>query len=139
MRKRRKKRNDELTVEDYIQNYHYFRQELERERRNIILSTPIFDSNGGGKSNLPSRPTEKIVIELEKLTEKEKVKLRFLNAIVSAYLELPKFKQQFVTRLYWSGSKPSIYDVCQEFTISEPTYYRWKKDFIDRVDTLSNY
>lgn len=129
---------DRLFAEGNVRNYKFYELKLEQERRDIISATPIYDNNGGGKTNIPSRPTEKMAMALMENSEKWQERIKYMDAIAFALSELSEGKKRQIHCLYWSGDK-DIQTICTECNISKSTLKRRKDDFLDRVCELVGY
>lgn len=118
--------------EDEVKLYPLYKKALREAVENIIHSTPERDTDGGGKSNTISRPTESIAFSL--MDDARIMYLRnFINKVEFAYNELDDEKQRFIQEIFWTRSTKTKKKVCQDFAISVTTYDRWKKGFLYRV------
>jgi RinA family phage transcriptional activator len=128
--------SDYVYIEEEVRLYPLYKKRLREAVGNIIHSTPERDTNGGGKSNGISRPTENIVFNL--FSDSRIMKLqRYVDAIEFAYNELDDEKQQFIQELYWNRHTKTKKGICSEFNISISTYDRWKKGFLLRVGLIT--
>lgn len=144
---KRKRRNenwkaaqsDYKFIEDEVRLYQMYKKLLLDAVDNIYYGTPEFDNNGGGKSNLPSRPTENKAIQVHTLLESARIRhLNFyIKCIEEALHELDEEKQQFIARLYWSNKKTSLEGVATEFCVSISTANRWRSAYLLRVAMLT--
>lgn len=122
-------------VEAEIYAYPYRKRELERLRAEVL--TPYNedkdDNVGGGKSNLPGDPTGRKAVALAshaKLLHLERVS----DAIEEVYNRLPEVKREFVRVKYWTKpQRLTLAGICQELSISESTYKRWRRQVVDEV------
>lgn len=128
--------SDYLFIEEEVKLYPLYKKRLRESVENIIHSTPGRDENGGGKSNIPSRPTEAIVFNLFSDARILKLK-RYVDAVEFAYKELDDEKQRFIQELYWTRNSKTKKGICNEFSISTSTYDRWKKGFLLRVGMIT--
>jgi RinA family phage transcriptional activator len=113
-----------------------YRKQLKAFEHDIIFSTPERDDNGGGKSNLPSRPVENIVFNLYENARMKRIR-EYIDYVDQAYRELDKEKQRFINALFWGNHNMSVQGICTEFNITPVTYLRWKKSFLNRVGLLT--
>jgi RinA family phage transcriptional activator len=126
------KNSDYEFIEDEVRLYHLYVKRLDEIKTDLILSTPVRDENGGGKSNLPGRPVEQIVISLfadARIARLEKT----IKAVKQAYDELTSDKRAFVDYVFWNPAGTDVANVLSEFNISYRTYNRWKRAFLLRV------
>lgn len=128
--------SDYKFIEDEVRLYPLYTKQLIMAKDDIILATPAFDNNGGGRSNLPSSPTES-----KALTLIDNARIRhlcfYIEAIEQSYNELDDEKQRFVERLFWSKRSSSLEIVASEFNVSLSTAVRWRRAFLYRVATLT--
>lgn len=133
-RNRRLLTKDEYrSIEKHVRKYYLYILEINNVRYDIIHATPIFDNIGGGRSNLPSRPTEKITMNLLENEEKMKEKIDMVNAVTAVLGQLSEEQQRFIHTLYWSGRRRSFHEICRDFNIGKSTFYRWKLGFLSSV------
>lgn len=123
-------------IEDEVRLYPLYKKKLHEAVNNIIMATPERDSNGGGKGNLPSRPTENIVFNLYADARIQKLK-GYVEAVEQALHELDEEKRLFINAVYWSPQHKTIPALCRDFAISQNTYLRWKKAFLLRVGLIT--
>lgn len=85
--------------------YYDTKSEINRIRQHIIHCTDSDDENtGGGKSNLPGAPTERIALRLtmnRKLQHLEEI----ASAIEKVYSALPEEYKKLVRYRYWSRNE----------------------------------
>lgn len=127
--------SDYKFIEDEVKHYQFYKDELKRIVDDITHATPERDDNGGGKSNIPGRPTERAAIEIAMDRQINRMK-RYINATEAAYNELDEEKKRFVRVIFWSGKK-RMPTICEEFNISYETALRWKKAFLLKVGNLT--
>lgn len=128
--------NDYQFIENEVRLYPLYQLQLEEAIRNAILATPQRDENGGGRSNTIGRPVENIVMNL--FDDNRIMRLRrTINAVETALNELDDEKQRFMKRTFWKPGSKDVDGICQEFAITSPTFYRWKKAFLLRVGLMT--
>jgi len=127
---------DYKIIEREVGLYPLYKKELKDAVNNLILATPVHDDNGGGRSNIPSRPTEKIAMNLFENARIMQLR-RYVEAIEFAYNKLDDEKQRFVTFIFWTKHDKNIQGVCKEFHIRYHTYWRWKKAFLLQVGLIT--
>ena len=111
--------------------YHDTLKEIENLRQEIIHSKNNPDENvGGGRSNIPGQPTERIATRLT--THK---KLKYLEEIVQAiqmvYNTLPDEYKKLVRLKFWSRNRQLTWDgVALELNVSKRQAMRWRDEII---------
>lgn len=128
--------SDYKYIEDELRLYPFYKRKLDIAILNTILSTPEHDDNGGGKSNLPGRPIENIVIRLFDDARIAKLR-RYVEAVEDAFSELDDEKKRFVQAVFWDKPGKTIQVICHDFAISYVTYLRWKKAILLRVGLIT--
>lgn len=129
------KESDYVYIEEEVRLYPLYKKRLREAVGNIIHSTPERDTNGGGKNNNISRPTENIVFNLIQDARVTHLQ-RHVDAIEFAYNELNDEKQRFIQEVFWTRHKTKK-GICKEFNVSVATYDRWKKSFLLRIGLIT--
>lgn len=113
-------------------NYYHTLKEIARLREEIM--SPFRDETneniGGGKSNIPGKPTERIATRLA--TNK---KLGYLTEIVEAieqvYNALPDDYKKLVRLKYWNKHNKLTWDmIADELHVSRRQAMRWRDEII---------
>lgn len=123
-------------IAEEISLYHLYVKRLKEIEIDLFLATPLRDENGGGKSNIPGRPVENMVIKLFADSRILRLK-RTIEAVEQALGELDDEKRRFVEYVFWTKDGKNIQKVLQEFSVSQQTYNRWKKSFVLRVGLIT--
>lgn len=121
-------------VEAELYAYPYRKREIQRLREEILNPhKPEEENAGGGKSNLPGDPTAKTAMALathSKLMHLERVS----DAIEEVYNRLPEVKQELIRVKYWTKpQRLTNVGICEELGISESTFRRWRRKFVNDV------
>lgn len=131
-----------VTEDDYeflekeVSLYPLYKKRLREAVEDIIHSTPERDTNGGGRNNMISRPTETIAFSLIQDARIRYLR-EFINAVEFAYNELEDEKQRFIQEIFWTRTTRHKKAVVKDYAISTTTYDRWKKGFLMRVGLIS--
>ncbi|WP_096224884.1 transcriptional regulator [Geobacillus sp. FJAT-46040] len=119
-------------VEHNLYYYHEYIREIQRLRNDILYGVKITtDENiGGGRSNLPSSPTERRTIEL--LTHRRLDTLeRVTDAIKTVYEALPEEKKKLVRLKYWTRPQRYTWDgIAEQLHVSRITCLRWRAEIV---------
>ncbi|MEB9697181.1 transcriptional regulator [Bacillus thuringiensis] len=96
-------------------------------RKNLIYCSPHDDENiGGGRRNVPDRPTERIGTKLtiyKKLRRLEEL----ADIIEHVYLLLEPEKQTLIKLKYWTKPQCKTWDgIAEELHITKRTALRWR-------------
>ena len=125
-------------VEHNLYYYHEYIREIQRLRNDILYGVKITtDENvGGGRSNLPSSPTERRTIEL--LTNRRLDTLeRVTGAIKTVYEALPEEKKKLVRLKYWTRPQKYTWDgIAEQLHVSRITCLRWRDEIVYAIAEL---
>ncbi len=125
-------------VEHNLYHYHEYIREIQRLRNDILYGVKITtDENvGGGRSNLPSSPTERRTIEL--LTHRRLDTLeRVTSAIKTVYEALPEEKKKLVRLKYWTRPQKYTWDgIAEQLHVSRITCLRWRDEIVYAIAEL---
>lgn len=93
--------------------YHHTVKELERLKKNIILSSKYEENIGGTKSNVPGQPTENIAMKL--VTHR---KIEYLESIIHAietvYNLINDDYKNVIRMRYWSNRNMTWEQIAEE-------------------------
>jgi RinA family phage transcriptional activator len=128
--------SDYTFLEDEVRLYPLYEKRLREIEIDLMLATPIRDDNGGGKSNIPGRPVERIVITLFADARIQRLR-KIVDAVQFALEELDPEKERFIRFVFWNRDGKNIQRVLKEFNVSQQTYNRWKKAFLMRVGMIT--
>lgn len=102
---------------------------IEQIRKDIMYNKEVDENIGGGRSNIPSKPTErmataiimnKMLQQLEAITE----------AIRSVYERLPDEKKQLVQLKYWTKQQYSWEEIAEQLHVSKRQAIRWRNEIV---------
>lgn len=112
-------------------NYHNTLTEIAKLREEIMNPFEETDENvGGGKSNIPGNPTERIATRLA--TYKQ---LQYLEEVVQAiekvYNACPENYKELIRLRYWSKNQKLTWDgIAERLHVSERQARRWRDEII---------
>lgn len=118
-------------IESELYSYHDTLREINNLRKDIMFTKENDDENiGGGKSNIPGRPTERIATRLathKKLNRLEEV----AQAIEKVYTGLPDDYQKLVKIKYWTRPQLKTWEgIAKELNIGRATAFRYRDEII---------
>ncbi|WJQ03219.1 transcriptional regulator [Geobacillus stearothermophilus] len=124
-------------VEHNLYYYHEYLRDIERLRKDILYGRDNNDENiGGGRSNLPSSPTEQRAIELVTHRRLEKLE-RVTHAIKTVYEALPDEKRKLVKLKYWTRPQRYTWDgIAEQLHITKRQAMRWRSEVIYAIAEL---
>ncbi|GLY11394.1 hypothetical protein [Bacillus badius] len=111
--------------------YHDTVTEIKRIREHIMFCTDNEDENvGGGRSSLPSAPTETIAIRLT-MNKKLKYLEEIAEAIEKVFNALPDDYKKLVRLRYWSAKKDYTWDgLAKKLNVGRRTAIRWRDEIM---------
>ena len=118
-------------IESELFSYKDTLREIENLRKDIMFCKENDDENiGGGRSSIPSAPTERIATRLathKKLTRLEEV----ANAIEKVYTGLPEDYQKLVRLKYWTRPQTLTWDgIATKVPVSRRTAFNMRDEII---------
>ena len=121
-------------IESELYSYHDTLKEIQFLRNNIMFTKENDDENvGGGRSSLPSSPTEQIGVRLathKKLNNLEEI----TNAIEKVYTRLPETHQKLVKLKYWTRPQTKTWEgIALELNVSRRQVFRWRDEVVKAV------
>jgi RinA family phage transcriptional activator len=119
-------------IQDEVELYPKYKEKIEELINEYAYSVPERDTNGGGRSNLPSRPVENTTYKLMDDIQLQKMR-RYVKAVEDVFHSLDLEKQKFIHAYFWRKGPKDIQAICKEFSISQATHLRWKKAFLLQV------
>jgi len=118
-------------VESELYCYHDTLKEIDRLRKDIMFCNENIDENvGGGRSNLPSSPTERIGTTL--LTHRRLQQLETIaNAIRLVYERVPDEYKRLIQLKYWTKPQRYTWDgIADQLHISKRQAMRWRDEVV---------
>ncbi|MED4299761.1 transcriptional regulator [Geobacillus stearothermophilus] len=124
-------------VEHNLYYYHEYLRDIERLRKDILYGRDNNDENvGGGRSNLPSSPTEQRAIELVTHRRLEKLE-RVTHAIKTVYEALPDEKRKLIKLKYWTRPQRYTWDgIADQLCVTRITCLRWRNEIVYAIAEL---
>jgi len=102
---------------------------IEQIRKDIMYNKEIDENIGGGRSNIPSKLTERIataIIMNKMLQQLEAI----TEAIRSVYERLPDEKKQLVQLKYWTKQQYSWEEIAEQLHVSKRQAIRWRNEIV---------
>lgn len=118
-------------IEAELYCYHDTLKEIERIRKDIMFCNDSIDENvGGGRSNLPSSPTERIGTML--LTHRRLQQLETIaNAIKTVYERVSDEHKRLIQLKYWTRPQRYTWDgLADQLNISKRQAMRWRDEIV---------
>lgn len=124
-------------IESELYSYHDTLKEIEQLRKDIMFCKDNSDENiGGGRSNLPSSPTERIATRLathKRLNQLEEV----ANAIQKVYTGLPEDYQKLVRLKYWTKPQTLTWEgIADKIPVSRRTAFNMRDEIIYAISEV---
>lgn len=102
---------------------------IEQIRKDIMYNKEIDENIGGGRSNIPTKPTERIataIIMNKMLQQLEAI----TEAIRSVYERLPDEKKKLVQLKYWTKQQYSWEEIAEQLHVSKRQAIRWRNEIV---------
>ncbi|GIN88694.1 hypothetical protein J6TS2_50800 [Heyndrickxia sporothermodurans] len=121
-------------IESELYAYHETVREIESLRQNIMFTKQNDDENiGGGRSSLPSSPTERVATRLvthKKLNQLEEI----ANAIQKVFTGLPEDYQKLVRLKYWTRPQMKTWEgIANEIPVSRRTAFNMRDEIVNSI------
>ncbi|WP_057766709.1 transcriptional regulator [Cytobacillus praedii] len=124
-------------IESELYSYQDTLKEIQFLRNNIMFTKESDDENtGGGRSSLPSSPTEQIGTRLA--THKRLNKLEEIaHAIEKVYTGLPDEYQKLVKLKYWTRPQLKTWEgIAEDLHVNRTTAMRWRDSVVNAVSEV---
>ncbi|CAM3732130.1 transcriptional regulator [Mesobacillus zeae] len=121
-------------IESELYSYQDTLREIEFLRKNIMFTNENDDENvGGGRSSLPSSPTENIGTRLA--THKKLVRLEEVaHAIEKVFTGLPEDYQKLVRLKYWTRPQTLTWEgIAEGLHVSRRQAFNWRDEIVYAV------
>ncbi len=124
------RRDIKCYIEAELRDYHETIKSIQEDRNELIYATPIFDNNGGGRSNMTSDPTLKKTISL--MTNKRIRRMeQTVSAISSVVDALPEEKYKLIKLKYWTNPQPlTDTGIAMGMHMGKTAFYNWVNDIL---------
>ncbi len=118
-------------VELELCNYHQTARRYQLRREELMFGSSVADENvGGGKSNLPGNPTERVAIALV-MDQRLQVLDNIVTSIEDITSQLPPERMQFVRLKYWSRPQTLTWDgLAIELHCSRSVLFKWRRELV---------
>lgn len=124
-------------IESEIYSYHDTLKEIQFLRQEIMFTKENDDENiGGGRSSIPSSPTEQVATRLA--THKRLNKLEEIaNSIEKVYTGLPEDYQKLVRLKYWTRPQMKTWEgIAEDLHVNRATAMRWRDAVVNAVSEV---
>ena len=124
-------------IESELHHYHETLKEIVSLREQLLHGSSNPDENiGGGRSNLPSSPTERKAIVLATNRRLESME-RVVQVISYVYNSLPDEKKKLVQLKYWTKPQRLTWQgIAIELNISPRHAMRWREEIVVYIAEL---
>lgn len=126
-------------LQDEVYHYHETIKKIREIELDILHAAPLVDSNGGGRSNLPSDPTAKKAAALVDHVSLDRMR-NMISAISYVYDSLPTEKQRLIHLMYWD--RPQIYKwdgAAMQLGCTTRTVRNWRDDIFTALAIRLGY
>jgi len=124
-------------IESELYIYNETVKEIDRIRKDIIYCSNNGDENtGGGRSSLPSSPTERIATRL--MTNRRLQQLESIAyAIEKVYNMADNDRKKLIRLKYWTKPQTKTWDgIANELHISKRQAFRWRDEIVQAIGEI---
>lgn len=120
-------------IEAELYEYHSTVKRIKERREDLMMNISTDENSGGGKSNVPSRPTEQLATRLAsdiRLNELE----RIASSIEHVYNICDDERKNLIRLKYWTQPQIRTWDgIAQELNISKRQAFRWRDQILQAI------
>lgn len=120
-------------IEAELADYHMTVKRIKQRRDELLENVSDDENTGGGKSNIPSRPTEQAATKLAddlRLQELE----RIASSIEYVYNLCDDDRKKLIRLKYWTKPQPLTWEgIAQELLISRRQAFNWRDQIVQAV------
>lgn len=120
-------------IEAELYEYHSTVKRIKERREELMMNISKDENTGGGKSNLPSRPTEQLATRLAadiRLIELE----RIASSIEYVYNICDEERKNLIRLKYWTQPQTRTWEgIAQELNISRRQAFNWRNQIVQAI------
>lgn len=120
-------------IESEIFDYTDTVKRIQERREEIMMNASTDENVGGGKSNIPSRPTEQLATRLVADLHLGELQ-RIAGAIEHVYNLCDDDRKKLIRLKYWTRPQTKTWDgIAQELNIGKRQAYRWRDEIVQAI------
>lgn len=120
-------------IEAELSDYYLTVKRIQQRREEIMMNASTDENIGGGKSNIPSRPTEQLATRLVADLHLQELQ-RIAGAIEHVYNLCDKDRQKLIRLKYWTQPQTLTWEgIARELHISRRQAFNWRDQIVQAV------
>lgn len=123
-------------IESEISHFHDTKKAIVLLRNELMYGSVADENIGGGKSNLPGRPTERkatLLADNKRLNRMQEM----CSAIETVYERLPEQKKGIVQLRYWNQNNPLKWEgIAERLFMSKRTAMNYRDEIVYKIAEL---
>lgn len=120
-------------IEAELYDYKGTVRRIQQRREELAESSSVDENMGGGKSNLPSRPTEQLATRLASDVRLQELE-RIAGSIEHVYNICDKERQELIRLKYWTHPQTRTWEgIAQELNISRRQAFNWRNQIVQAI------
>lgn len=120
-------------IEAELSEYQGTVRRIQQRREELMMNISTDENTGGGKSNIPSRPTEQLATRLVDDLHLQELE-RIASSIEHVYNICDDERKKLVRLKYWTHPQTKTWDgIAQDLNISKRQAYRWRDEIVQAI------
>lgn len=120
-------------IESELYDYHDTLKRIQYRRQEILSAKSVDENTGGGKSNIPSRPTEQLATRLVSDLQLQELE-RIAGAIEHVYNICDDERKKLIRMKYWTKPQTKTWEgIAQDLHISRRQAFNWRDQVVQAV------
>lgn len=127
------KPNTAKHIESELFDYYDTLKRIQARRQEIMMGPSVDENTGGGKSNLPSRPTEQLATRLVADLQLQELE-RIAGAIEHVYNICDDERKKLIRLKYWTKPQTKTWEgIAQDIPTSRRQAFRMRDEIIQAI------
>lgn len=120
-------------IEAELADYQGTVKRIQQRREELMVSSSSDENIGGGKSNIPSRPTEQLATRLVADLHLQELE-RIASSIEHVYNICDDQRRKLIRLKYWTHPQTKTWEgISQELNVSTRQALRWRDDIVQAI------
>ncbi len=120
-------------IEAELADYTGTVKRIQQRREEIMISSSTDENIGGGKSNIPSRPTEQMATRLVADLHLQELE-RIASSIEHVYNICDDHRKKLIRLKYWINPQTKTWEgIAQELNISRRQAFNWRNQIVQAI------
>lgn len=120
-------------IESELYDYYDTLKRIQQRRQDILSGSSVDENTGGGKSNIPSRPTEQLATRLVADIQLQELE-RIAGAIEHVYNICDDDRKKLIRLKYWTKPQTKTWEgIAQDLHISRRQAFNWRDQLVQAI------